>query len=87
MKEINLGDEVRDTISGFKGKAVARTDWLYNCVRITVQPPVDEKGKLPQMESFDIDQLEVTKPAKKTKEGKSVTGGPCPTPSRAPSIR
>ena len=34
----NLGDEVKDTITGFKGIVVARTEWLNGCARVTVQP-------------------------------------------------
>ena len=35
---IQLGDEVRCRITGFTGIAVARTDWIFGCVRFGVQP-------------------------------------------------
>lgn len=41
-KDIKLGDKVRDMASGFTGIAIGRHDYLYGCVRITVQPSVDK---------------------------------------------
>lgn len=35
---VNLGDRVKDRINGQQGIAIGRTDWLYGCVRITIQP-------------------------------------------------
>ena len=57
--KVELGDEVMDRISGFKGIAVARTVWLHGCERITVQPKVDKDGKRQDMETFDEPQMEV----------------------------
>lgn len=55
---IALGDRVKDRITGFQGIAVARTEWLYGCVRITVQPEKrDGDGKLLANETFDAPQL------------------------------
>jgi len=34
---IKLGDRVEDTITGFRGVVVARTEWLNGSVRVTVQ--------------------------------------------------
>lgn len=74
---MQLGDTCRDIISGFTGTAVARTQWLYGCDRITLQPPVDKDGKLPDNSSFDIMQIEVVQKAKKPTVAKKVkTGGP-----------
>lgn len=74
---INLGDEVRDIISGFQGIATARHTYLQGCDRISVQPPIDKEGKLPEAESFDEPQLEAVK-AKKAKRETSerASGGP-----------
>lgn len=58
---VYLGDEVEDTISGFKGVALARTTYITGCDRILVQPKVDKDGKLGQCESFDITVIKVTK--------------------------
>ena len=76
MTKINLGDECRDTITGFTGIAVARTIWLHGCDRVTLQPKVDKDGKIPDNNTFDEVQLEVIKAKVKPKEPKITTGGP-----------
>lgn len=38
--EIELGDEVVDNITGFKGTVVAITKWISGCDRVNVQPKV-----------------------------------------------
>lgn len=59
-KRINLGDRVKDTITGMIGIAVAHTLWLNGCERITVQAEtLDKDGKVPPAETFDDAQLEV----------------------------
>ena len=72
---INLGDKVKDSVTGFIGIAVGRTTWLHGCDRITVQPEgLNKEGKLFENQNFDEPQLEVVKP-KKVKEGNHKTGG------------
>lgn len=34
---VNLGQVVRDRITGYSGVVIGRTDWLYGCVRYGVQ--------------------------------------------------
>lgn len=82
---IQLGDKVRDTITGFKGTAVARTMWLHGCARIVIQPEgVDKDGKVFENQSFDEPQLIVLKSTKiKTKHD---TGGPRPNVQGKPNI-
>lgn len=58
---VTLGDEVKDKITGFKGIAIARTEWLYNCVRIVVQPQALHEGKPIEDRVFDEEQLTVVK--------------------------
>lgn len=36
---VQLGDKARDTVSGFAGVCVARTEWLNGCWRMTLPPP------------------------------------------------
>ena len=62
---IELGQKVKDKVSGFKGVAVAKYEFLNGCTRINVQPKIDKDGKLPEAEAFDEPQLEVI-PSKKT---------------------
>lgn len=56
---IQLGDRVRDKVSGFVGIASARLEFLNGCIRIDVIPPVDKEGKRVDGATFDLDQLEV----------------------------
>jgi len=84
-----LRKEVKDIITGFAGTVVGRHEFIFGCIRYTVQPKVDKDGKLPDTQTFDDPQLEVVRKKKiKTKETK-VPGGPMPvtpkekhTPSR-----
>lgn len=76
---VELGDEVIDIVSGFKGIASACHNYLNGCNRISVQPPVDNDGRLPEAQSFDEPQLKVLTAGKvqnfaKTKA--TPTGGP-----------
>ncbi|MCP4552014.1 MAG: hypothetical protein GY834_08275 [Bacteroidetes bacterium] len=56
---VNLGDKVKDTVTGFTGIAVSQHIYLQGCHRFTVQPLIKEDGMLPTAESFDGPQLEV----------------------------
>lgn len=31
--QVNLGDRVKDQVTGFEGIAIARTEWLFGCPR------------------------------------------------------
>lgn len=61
MNTINLGDKVKDRITGFTGIVVARTEWLYGCVRCTVQPQETKDGKPVDNQTIDEPQLDVVK--------------------------
>ena len=62
MAKITLGDKVKDSVTGFTGIAIARTQWLHGCDRVTVQPDkLDKDGKVQGNETFDELQLEVIK--------------------------
>lgn len=73
---INLGEECRDKVTGFRGIAIARTLWLNGCARVTIQPKMDKDGKHPDAVTFDEPQLEVT--GKGIRTQKTDTGGPLP---------
>jgi hypothetical protein len=84
IDKLQLGDEVKDTISGLSGVVVAETQWLHGCRRLTVQPRTLHEGKPIEGHTFDEGQLErVTKQA--VPVGSRDKGGPRPEPSRAPS--
>ena len=72
---VDLGDFVKDTVSGFKGVAISKHIYLQGCNRITVQPPIKKNGELPKVESFDEPQLVVLKPKREIKRGRR-PGGP-----------
>ena len=72
---INLGDKVRDEVSGFEGVAVARIEWLYGCERIVVQPAAKD-GVLPSDSHFDEPQLEIVEKKKRKSNKSKDIGGP-----------
>ncbi len=61
---VELGDEVQDKVTGFKGIAVVRSIYLQGCDRISVQPLVDKEGKIPESQHFDDPQLKILKKQK-----------------------
>jgi len=85
-KEIKLGDQVQDLVSGYKGIAVMRTKFLNGCVQYTVVGKVKE-GTKPQEEEVSVDEasLKVLKrnaaPSceyleEEEEENEEFTGGP-----------
>jgi len=59
MPIVVLGQTVRDKLTGLTGTVVARTEWLYGCVRLTVQPHGVKDGKPFDFYTFDEPQAEV----------------------------
>ena len=53
-KEIQLGDRVKDKITGFTGIAVSRTEYINGCVQYTVAPKVKKGNEI--QEAMDVDQ-------------------------------
>lgn len=78
---IHLGDEVKDTITGFQGIAIGVTEWLHGCRRVTVQPRKLNDGKVADTYTFDEPQLAFVRVA--VVGTTDVTVGPIPTPTRA----
>lgn len=77
---IKLGDRVKDSISGFKGIAYGRTDWLNGCSRIGIAPEkLTKEGKQIDIEWFDINQVKVVK-TKQALAQKKERGGPMNDP-------
>ncbi len=82
---IKLGDKVKDPITGFNGTAVSRIEYLYGCIRIGIQGPVDKGGKVPDPVYFDEPQLENIKPEKakkKANHGPKIDPGTRVNPSK-----
>lgn len=79
---IQLGDKVKDTITGFEGVAIARSEWLNGCVRFELQSAKLSKDGIPvEAQWFDDSQLTVVKLGKSAE--KKDVGGPRAAPSRA----
>ena len=81
MTKIKLGQVVRDKISGNEGTAIARTEWLNGCVRITIQPEGTKDGC--PFDNFTVDepQIEVVKATAAPKA--ELRHGPRADPGRA----
>lgn len=73
--DVGLGDEVEDTVSGFKGVITGLTVCQNGCSLVSVQPKVNEKGELPDYKVFDLGRLKAIQ-KKKVAEGQRKTGGP-----------
>ena len=90
---IQLGDKVKDTVSGATGIAIARTEWMHGCVRIFVQAQETKDGKPAETFSVDEPQLVVVENAavpndpfwrEPKAEATRRVAGPRPEVSRAP---
>ena len=86
MTTIQLGDKARDTVTGFEGICVARTDWISGCARLTLQPPTGKDGKIPDAQTFDEPMLALVKRAALA-VGPKNSGGPRPEPMRTSTPR
>lgn len=86
MKEIKLGDKVKEIYTGFTGIAVGRTQWLHGCDRIGIMPEkLDKDGKPQELQWFDEPQVQLVKSqAPKVAKSSKTTrpGGPRPDPQR-----
>ena len=78
MSTIHLGDVARDTITGFEGVVVARTEWLTGCARLTLQPKVKKDGTLPDSMTFDEPTCDLV--TSNQPQPARTTGGPRPEP-------
>jgi hypothetical protein len=56
---IPLGSEVKDKVSGFKGKITLVVEQLHNCNQYYVAPPVDKDGKPQDGRWMDEGRLEI----------------------------
>jgi hypothetical protein len=83
-KKVELGDRVKDSISGCQGIAIARTTYLTGCDRIGVQGEALKDGAPIDWQWFDVNQLKVVKKGAKKIVGEK-PGGPRPAPRNAPS--
>lgn len=72
--KFNLGDVVKDTITGFKGVVVYRSQWLNGCNTYGVKPQ-DLKDGAPQ-KSEHLDEPQLLLDERGAHEPQRATGGP-----------
>lgn len=57
---VQLGSRVRDTLTGFTGIATGRTEWLYGCSRVSIEPEeLSINGTVQDHHWFDEQRIEV----------------------------
>ena len=59
--DIDLGDLVRDKITGVTGIVVVMGFWIYGGVRVGIQVEKPKAGVPDETRNFDLDQLAVVK--------------------------
>lgn len=73
---VELGDEVKDRVTGYQGIATSRHTYLQGCDRIGVQKKVGKDGKVPEAQIFDEPQLIIIKPKVNKRMKSDKPGGP-----------
>lgn len=91
MKEVQLGWEVTDRLTGVNGIVIGITKWLTGCDTVGVKPQgVDDKMQQFEAVWFDVTRLKVLKKHKESKwldvddpkPRQPRNGGPQETPRR-----
>ena len=62
-KRVELGDRVKDRITGLKGIVTGVSEWLYGCRRLSVQPEEAKDAKPAETFWIDEPQAEIVKKA------------------------
>lgn len=57
--KFNVGDEVRDLVTGLEGIVTGREDCITGCSRMSVQPKVTDGKTMPSGYFIDQDRLEL----------------------------
>jgi hypothetical protein len=86
---IELGDQCKDSITGFEGVAVCKIMWLNGCNRVSIQPKGLKDGLPIEMQTFDWQQIRVLGSDSSTdgccKESPKSVGGPHKDPLSRPN--
>ena len=82
---IKLGSEVKDEMTGMKGVAIGRSEYLYGCASIWIQPKGLVNGEPKKSIWVDEQRVVVLKPpvVKISKDSSATSGGPQSVPSRS----
>lgn len=87
---VKLGSVVTDSITGFSGVAMSRTEFIHGCARVYVQPKALHDGKPVEAQYFDELQLveNVVEPTDKKKGGPGdCASRPNGSPQRSAPVR
>ena len=81
---IKLGSRVKDMYTGFTGTATARTEWLYGCNRIAIEPTELHEGKPIEAVWFDEQRVVMVEEREPTVSpaNDATSGGPQKDPRR-----
>ena len=83
-----LGQTVRDKLTGIEGTVVARSEYLYGCVRLSLQPAEVKDGKPADWVNLDEPQCEAVPKSKASKRPAGARpAGPKPTDPGRPVDR
>jgi len=77
---VTLGKKYKDRVSGFKGIATARHEYLNGCIRISLTSTELKDGAPIDPQSFDIEQLDESGAG--IGVVKRATGGPGDVPAK-----
>lgn len=61
MSQIEIGDRVKDVVTGFTGVVVGITKWMTGCDTVAVNPAEIKDGKPVENSYFDVNRLEIIK--------------------------
>lgn len=75
---VKLGDRVKDSITGFMGIAIGKTEGLHGCMRFGVEPEALHEGKPIEAQWFDDQRLELVEELEPpvSKDSVAESGGP-----------
>jgi hypothetical protein len=78
---VGLGDEVKDSITGFSGTISGQCRYVTGCKQALVQPRIKASGDFVDARWFDEDRLELIRAKKVTVKVKD-NGADIPAPIR-----
>lgn len=72
----NLGEKLRDTVTGFEGIAVSRTEYLNGCWQYCLVPKAKKNESYPKGVDLDVENLVRVSAGVTVKPKPKPTGGP-----------
>lgn len=90
--KFNLGDEVKDIVTGLQGIVTGRIQWFTGCLGYQITPQTLKDGANPKTDVINENQLELVTAQKvtpgflKAKEENRPVGGACDSNVSEPSL-